>query len=924
MEPQEGDIAENGQGAFLVYRGGDWYPAQADGRPKERIPRPDYGSNHFQLPNGDIVRQGPKGGQETVENFGGAGGGSGGSGMVSADQRGRYNIGANPLVRAEQNLAVEEANGNPLNRDWGAVVLNAIDLDPRGDSSFRPFAPLANIIGGQDYQNTQQALSTYEASLMPIQSGASVTASEAARQIRADFPALGDSPETQRRKAANRMDRINAILAGIGKPPAFSPEDIANPSERSTNREIDALALAGSSNGADGPQPGDVRVIQQPLAPTDSPNTLSAAGYVYDPARDTWSRSSQVALDPQAVRQQSSTDRSAQGEGIFRKIDAGVRGAADTLTFGLADEISAGLNTALPLDRGSESLWTAPAGDAYRHNLAMQRGIDQADARDVPVSRVTGQVAGALVGGAGVARALPGAARMIPVAADRAVLGAGAYGAAYGFGSAEGNALSRAPGAAIGSGAAAAAPLAAPVANVLGNSARSVARPVMNALQRPGPLASGIDQFAARMGSNRVNALAPRLAEQRALGMEPALVDLVDDASVGRVRALATRDTPARDLAVRAAETRRANLPSRAARIAREEISEDTRPALEVMDAQRATRRQNADAINSFGADPVPLPNNAAEALRSPLMRTAFSGAAERAAGSLDPSERAAAPVLEALASGRASATALNVREAQDMSKALNDAASAAYRNGSPDGPVLKDLANAIRDSARESSPGYRQWLQRYGEDSDLIEAATTGRNLVSVSTDPVNARSTEAFVRTAEGAAPAVRSLMRAAGREAVEVASSNPAGARTTLDRFAGDVNQARRLDAIGVDSGRVAARSQAEIDAVTRAQRASPRVGSESSTNLQDAGGAAGATLNAIRRPVSAAVEALGNRLTSRGFNDAQAEAIVNAAYDTNRTDELVGLLAQRMTRREARNLARAIRYQVTTAPQSGRQG
>jgi hypothetical protein len=55
MDPQEGDIAEDGAGNFLVYRSGNWYPAQQDGRPVERIPRPDYGANHFQLPNGDIV-----------------------------------------------------------------------------------------------------------------------------------------------------------------------------------------------------------------------------------------------------------------------------------------------------------------------------------------------------------------------------------------------------------------------------------------------------------------------------------------------------------------------------------------------------------------------------------------------------------------------------------------------------------------------------------------------------------------------------------------------------------------------------------------------------------------------------------------------------------------------------------------------------
>lgn len=959
MNPKEGDVAEDGKGNFLVFRGGEWYPAQQDGRPLERIPRPDYGANHFQLPNGDIVRQGPRGGQETVENFGGAGGGAGGSGLVSADQRGRYNIGAEPLVRAERNLAVEEKSGNPLNRDWPAVVLNAIDLDPRGDSSFRPFAPLANLVGGQDYQNAQQALSTYEASLMPIQSGASVTASEAARQIRADFPALGDSPETLRRKAANRRDRINAILAGIGRPPAFTDEEVANPTDQSTDREVAALASIGDGATAASTAPGsgpDNPVDISGMSGADL-MALKPGQYVRFPDGrvEPLSGAPRIGAEGEEVAPgvfrspEEAMDARREDTGMGRRADTFVRGAADTLTFGLSDEITAGLNTVAPLDRGTRGGWNGDWAGAYRQNLDQMRAVDKLDAEQMPLTRGAGQVAGGFAPGLGIARAATGGTRAVR-AARAAGAGAG-IGGAYGFGSGEGNALQRIPDAATGAGVGAAfGPVAAPIANALNRGviqpivgatqagARAVARPVVNAFGNaapaalreavePNPLASGINRFADRMGERRVSSLNQNLAARRAAGIDEAtMIDTLDDASIGRVRALGTRDTEARDQAVRFAERRRTNLPSRTARIAREEISDDTRPALEILDSQRTIRRNNADAINTFGNDPVPLSNDAVLALRSDFVRPYLRDAATRAQGAIDPVEREASARLSRLVDtvlDDPAGARLTVREAQDISKALNDAATAAFRNGSPDGPVLSDLAKSIRGAARENSEGYRNWLSQYGEDSDLMEAATRGRNFVSVNKDPVNARGTEAFVRGAANAGDAEMAIQRAASAEAVSTAGSNPSGARSVLDAFANDTDQFRRTAALGVDAGRVQSRAQAEIDAVTRAQRASPRVGSESSTNLQDAGNAGGRALQALGNPLRAGATWAANRLASRGFNDAEAEAIVKAAIDPAQTERLIGMLSERMSRREARRLARAVRYQLTTAPQPDQQ-
>lgn len=539
MDPQEGDVADDGKGNYLVYRGGEWFAAQQDGRPKERIPRADYGANHYQLPNGDIVRQGPRNGQETIENFGGAGGGSGGSGLVSADQRGRYNIGASPLVRAERNLATEEREGNPLNRDWGAVILNSVDLDPRGDSSFRPFAPLANIVGGQDYQNAQQALSTYEASLMPIQSGASVTASEAARQIRADFPSLGDSPETLRRKAANRMDRINAIQSGIGKEAAFSPYQIEqgnagaveiNPETGLPSYDNIAALTAGVDGGND---PDAIAALSGGLPPgpgsgPDSPIDLGSLGpedllalkagqyvrradgtvYVLSaapfsaPAQEGDVREGSYVVrlqDRLTPEQRGWTPESAVAQRrdmnpILRNVDAAGRGFADAAGMEFPDEFAAGADAVFGQGVG------ATVGDRFQNNLRVQRAIDAADGEDVGLARNIGQVAGfgataaiaapRFLAQAGTRFASP-VLRTVATGVRNALGGAGIAGVAA-AGADEGDALQKAQ----------SALRAAPVGAVVGVgtplAVNAIARPVSNALA---PVGRFVQRQVGRAGS---------------------------------------------------------------------------------------------------------------------------------------------------------------------------------------------------------------------------------------------------------------------------------------------------------------------------------------------------------------------------------------------------------------------------------------
>lgn len=161
----------------------------------------------------------------------------------------------------------------------------------------------------------------------------------------------------------------------------------------------------------------------------------------------------EVAPKPQAAPE-------AEGRGLFRRVDDAVRGAADMMTFGLSDEISAGL--------GSLTGLGGKQGD-YDANLEAQRERDSQGGAE----RFGGQVAGALV--------LPGAAaKTITQAAKQGA----AVGAAYGYGSGEGSIAKRIENAGWGAavGGAAGGVLKAG-ANAIGNRAAAKTIPSIDDLR---------------------------------------------------------------------------------------------------------------------------------------------------------------------------------------------------------------------------------------------------------------------------------------------------------------------------------------------------------------------------------------------------------------------------------------------------------
>lgn len=123
------------------------------------------------------------------------------------------------------------------------------------------------------------------------------------------------------------------------------------------------------------------------------------------------------------------------------RVDAAVRGLADTMTFGLADEFAAAadatLNPVLGTGKGGGS-WR----ERYDANVGTERLVDKADEQNRFGYRLGGQLAGGVTQGLGLAK--NGVTLMRPGLGLGQLVGRGAvegaaYGGAYGAGNAEGS-----------------------------------------------------------------------------------------------------------------------------------------------------------------------------------------------------------------------------------------------------------------------------------------------------------------------------------------------------------------------------------------------------------------------------------------------------------------------------------------------------
>ena len=139
-----------------------------------------------------------------------------------ASMRSRMDLGLAPMIQAQGDMATVEARGNPfsLTKNPGnaaAKVMSDVGLDiPAWGVRYHPLEGVAKKVGGDDYQQYQQAAKAFESQLMPIMSGAAVSPSEAERQIKAALPELGDDPATLERKARTRAMMLNGAAKARG------------------------------------------------------------------------------------------------------------------------------------------------------------------------------------------------------------------------------------------------------------------------------------------------------------------------------------------------------------------------------------------------------------------------------------------------------------------------------------------------------------------------------------------------------------------------------------------------------------------------------------------------------------------------------------------------------------------------------------
>jgi hypothetical protein len=274
---------------------------------------------------------------------------------------------------------------------------------------------------------------------------------------------------------------------------------------------------------------------------------------------------------------------------------------------------------------------------------------------------------------------------------------------------------------------------------------------------------------AKPMPRQNANELAARAAEYRAAGINPALVDVVDDAGRGAVRAAASRMTPARQKATDFQDARALDLPSRMGRQARRVMSQDARTPDQIRAEMAQRRSTRADA--AFGAvrrDEVQLAPEGVEALRTDYGRAALREAARR---ERDPDTRAALNRL-ADAALDAPSTPITVGMADRVSRVLLGQAQEAARRGDNDlATTLGGLGRSIRSPTAQASPGYRQALDDFGADTRLQEAAEVGEDLLSPNTDEFAAR--------AANLSDEERALALAAGRRAIERKAGENVGA-------------------------------------------------------------------------------------------------------------------------------------------------
>lgn len=320
----------------------------------------------------------------------------------------------------------------------------------------------ANMVNSSSRQRAEAAQENLLDAALTLGTGAAYTKEQLSGYRRSLFPQIGDGDsvvadkrkrlkvllEAAKVKAGGSAASIDKALAAAGMADLDAPTSGTDKTvaQDGITPLIDHLAGVNGPDKAPEFMPsGEVRIKHPDGTFTTYPSKLlyeqaATLGFSDNPTeqqRAEYKR--KYGEEPGAISDtivEGGRDVTAEDrDTTFGAVDAAVRGAADTVTLSLADELAAGATTLF----GSGTM---------AENLRKERAIDRIDEKVNPYARMGGQLGGALLLPTGGART-PG---------QLAALGGG-YGAGYGFGSGDSNGegvLDRFKGGALGGGTGAA------------------------------------------------------------------------------------------------------------------------------------------------------------------------------------------------------------------------------------------------------------------------------------------------------------------------------------------------------------------------------------------------------------------------------------------------------------------------------------
>lgn len=286
----------------------------------------------------------------------------------------------------------------------------------------------ANYLTSSDRQQVESAqLDALDAALT-LGTGAAYTREQLEGYRKSYFPQHGDTAETIAQKRANFQRLLQAARVKSGSQAENIDRALSNAGDVAP--EVQSLTASNLVDFASGLSGGKYEITKDANVLYNGEVIIPAAEVANsDEFREAYRRKygeyPPLAVDVVGGEGGPPPPGDAQRDTVLGAIDAAGRGAADVLSLGLADEISAAVTTVFD-------------GGTMADNLRRERAIDATDERVNPYARGAGQIAGAIAFPLGRNAQTPGQLARV----------GGATGAGYGFGSAEGDIGDRALGAA--------------------------------------------------------------------------------------------------------------------------------------------------------------------------------------------------------------------------------------------------------------------------------------------------------------------------------------------------------------------------------------------------------------------------------------------------------------------------------------------